>query len=77
MRLILITCIVGLLFANNGYAGEPMRLKAQLEGFDLTGAPVATAATGQARVEVVDDGSALSFRVNEENLDNLPMARSC
>ena len=74
MRLIFITCIVGLLFANNASADKPMRFKAQLEGFNLTGAPVATAATGQARGEVIDDGSALSFRVNVENFDNLLMA---
>ena len=74
MRLILITCLAGLLISNNGYAAKPLRFKAQLEGFDLNGAPVATAATGQARVEVVDDGSALAFRINVENLDNLLMA---
>ena len=74
MRLILITCVVGLLFANNSYADKPMRFKAQLEGFNLNGAPVATAATGQARVEVIDDGSALAFRINVENFDNLLMA---
>lgn len=38
MRLILISCIVGLLFASNGKADKPMRFKAQLEGFDVNGA---------------------------------------
>ena len=74
MRLILISCIVGLLFAGNSKADKPMRFKAQLEGFDLNGAPVNTAASGHARLEVIDDGSALAFRVNVENFDNLLMA---
>ncbi len=74
MRIILLACTLGLLFSGNSFADKPMRFKAQLEGFDLTGAPVATAATGQARLEVIDDGSALAFRVNIENFDNLLMA---
>ena len=74
MRLIIISCIVGLLYAGSGHADKPMRFKAQLEGFDLAGSPVNTAATGHARLEVIDDGSALAFRVNVENLDNLLMA---
>jgi hypothetical protein len=74
MKNFLIVCALGLLFAGASYADKPIRFKAQLEGFDLTGAPVATAATGQARVEVIDDGSALAFRVNIEDFDNLLMA---
>ena len=74
MRIILLACTLGLLFSGNSIADKPIRFKAQLEGFDLTGAPVATAATGQARLEVIDDGSALAFRVNIENFDNLLMA---
>ena len=74
MKTILIACTLGLLFSTNSFADKPLRFKATLEGFDLTGAPVATAATGQARVEVIDDGSALNFRVNVENFDNLLMA---
>ncbi len=71
---IVIACTLGLLFVGASHADKPQRYKAQLEGFDLTGAPVATAATGQARIEVIDDGTALAFRVNVENLDNLLMA---
>ena len=74
MRRLLITCIAALLFAGNSYADKPIRFKAQLEGFDAGGNPVNTAATGQARLEVIDDGSALAFRVNVQNLDNLLMA---
>ncbi len=71
---IAIACAFGFLFAGASLADKPLRYKAQLAGFDLTGAPVATAATGQARLEVIDDGTALAFRVNVENLDNLLMA---
>jgi len=74
MKKIIVAYALGLLIVGSSYAGEPMRFKAQLEGFDLTGAPVATIATGQARVDVIDDGSALAFRVNVENFDNLLMA---
>lgn len=75
MRLVLVSCMVGLfMFTTNSSADKPMRFKAQLEGFNAAGAPVNTAATGQARVEVIDDGSALAFRVNVQNLDNLLMA---
>ena len=46
MRLILLTCIVGLLYAGGSYADEPMPFKAKLEGFDLAGNPVSTTAPG-------------------------------
>lgn len=73
-KIIIIACALGWLVAGTSYADKSMRFRAQLEGFDLTGAPVATAATGEAKVEVIDDGSALAFRVNIENFDNLLMA---
>ncbi len=73
-KTIIVACALGLLFAGASQADKPLRVKAQLAGFDLAGAPVATAATGQARLEVIDDGTALAFRVNVENLDNLLMA---
>lgn len=73
-KTIAFTCALGLLFAGATLADKPQRYKAQLAGFDLTGAPVATAATGHARLEVIDGGTALAFRVNVENFDNLLMA---
>lgn len=73
-KMIAIACALGLVFAGASQADQPRRYKAQLAGFDLTGAPVDTAATGHARLEVIDGGSALTFRVNVENLDNLLMA---
>ena len=74
MRLILLVCTLGLIFSADSYAGKSERFEAKLEGFDLAGVPVLTAASGKARVEVIDDGSALSFRVKVERLDNLLMA---
>ncbi len=74
MKKIIMACALGLLVAGNTYAGKPMRFKAQLEGFNAAGAPIATAATGQAQVEIIDNGSALAFRVNVEGIDNLLMA---
>lgn len=63
-----------LLFAGSSFADSTMRFRTNLEGFDLTGAPIATAATGEAKVEVIDNGSALAVRVNVANFDNLLMA---
>ena len=74
MKKIIAVCAVCLLMAGNSYADKPMRFKAQLEGFNAAGAPIATAATGQARVEVIDDDTALTFRVNVEGIRNLLMA---
>jgi hypothetical protein len=51
-----------------------MRFKAHLEGFNAGGAAVATNATGEAKVEVIDGGTALNFRVNVAGIENLLMA---
>lgn len=74
MKKILIAGAMALLVAGNSYAGKKEEFKARLEGFDLTGAPVATAARGKAKLKVIDDGSALEFRVDVEDFDNLLMA---
>lgn len=74
MKMKITVCMLAILFAGTGFADNPNRFRAQLQGFDLTGAPVATAATGEAKVDIIDDGSALEFRVNVANLDNLLMA---
>ena len=68
---VLTLCLV---VVGSAYADRPMRFKAHLEGFDLNGNPVATNAKGMARVEVIDDGTALSFRVNVAGIKNLWMA---
>jgi len=64
----------GLLFANIGNAAKPMHFHAQLAGFNLAGVPVDTAATGHAKVEVIDDGTAIEFKVNVSGINNLWMA---
>lgn len=70
----ILVCLLGLLFAGASIADGSTRFRANLEGFNLRGEPVATAATGEAKVEVIDNGSALAFRVNVANFDNLLMA---
>lgn len=55
-------------------AGNSVNFKAHLDGFDLFGNPVATNATGNAKLEVIDDGSAVEFRVNVAGIRNLWMA---
>ena len=74
MKMKIAVCLLAFLFAGSSFADNPNRFRAQLQGFDLTGAPVATAATGEAKVEIIDSGSALAVRVNVANLDNLLMA---
>lgn len=74
MKKILIACAIALLVTGNSYAAKPMRFQAQLAGFNAGGQPVNTAATGHARVEVIDDGTALEFRVNVTGINNLLMA---
>lgn len=64
----------GLVFAGTGHADKPIRFHAQLSGFNAAGAPVDTAATGHAMVEVIDGGTALEFKVTVSGIDNLLMA---
>ena len=72
-KFILIT-ILGLALVGSSYADHRMRFKTHLEGFDLNGNPIATLATGEAMVEVLDNGTALGFKVNVADIDNLWMA---
>ena len=75
MRNILLLLVgLGLVFAATSHAAKPMRFHAQLSGFNAAGAPVDTAATGHAMVEVIDDGTALEFKVTVAGIDNLLMA---
>jgi hypothetical protein len=55
-------------------AAPPLRFKAHLEGFNLNGEPVPTNATGQATFEVIDNGTAIRYRVNVAGIRNLWMA---
>lgn len=70
----ILTLILGLAVIGYANAGNSLRFEAHLEGFNAAGAPVATNATGRATVEVIDDGTALAFRINVAGIDNLLMA---
>ena len=74
MKRLIYTLVLGLAVASTAYADRPMRFKAQLEGFNAGGNPIPTNATGNAKVEVIDDGTALDFRVNVAGIENLLMA---
>lgn len=74
MRIILFVLVLGSLAAGNALADKPMRFEAKLFGFNAAGAPVATNAQGHASVQVIDDGSAIKFKVNVAGIDNLLMA---
>jgi hypothetical protein len=55
-------------------AAKPLKFDANLFGFNAGGVPIATTAQGRATVEVIDDGTALNFRVKVAGIDNLLMA---
>lgn len=65
---------LGLAVAGSAHAQMPSRFKAHLDGFDLNGNPIATNATGEATIEIIDGGTALAFKVNIAGIDNLLMA---
>ncbi|MCB1887897.1 MAG: CHRD domain-containing protein [Rhodocyclaceae bacterium] len=65
---------LGLALAGSAVADSGLKFRAHLEGFTAGGAPVDTKAAGEARVEIIDGGSALQFRVNVAGIDNLLMA---
>lgn len=73
MRTILLALTLALTVAA-AQAGPKMLFKAQLDGFNAGGAPIPTNATGKARVEVIDEGTALQFSINVAGIDNLLMA---
>ena len=55
-------------------ADAPERYDAQLSGFNATGAVVDTNAAGIAKVEVVDNGTAIYYQINVAGLDGAFMA---
>jgi len=71
-KLLLVAAGVGC--ASAALADKPLRFDAHLEGYNLAGVPVPTSATGQARVEVVDGGTALYFQIEVAGLRNVLMA---
>ena len=74
MRILTLVLALGSLAAGNALADKLMRFQAKLFGFNAGGAPIATNAQGRASVEVIDDGTAIKFKVNVAGIDNLLMA---
>lgn len=72
----IIALALGLVVAGTASAGDDdeIRFEAELVGFNAGGVPIATNASGEARVDVIDDGTALNFRVKVEGINNLLMA---
>ena len=56
------------------FAGPPARYDAQLSGFDATGNVVDTNAAGVAKIEIVDDGTAIYYQINVAGLEGAFMA---
>ena len=56
------------------FAGPPARFDAQLSGFNAGGAVVDTNAAGVAKVEIIDDGTAIYYQINVAGLDGAFMA---
>jgi len=74
MKKIILTLALVLVVAANAYADKKIRFKAHLEGFNALGAPVDTKATGQAKFEVIDGGTAIKYRIKVSGIENLWMA---
>lgn len=74
MRNTLFALLLGMAVVGSAYADRGTRFQAKLQGFNASGAQIATNATGEAKVEIIDGGSALAFRVNVAGINNLLMA---
>jgi hypothetical protein len=74
MRKTILALTLGFAVAVNAYADRPMHFKTHLEGFNAAGHQVATNATGQAKFEVIDDGTAIQYSINVAGIENLWMA---
>ena len=74
MRNLLLGLALGVLVAGSANAAKPIIFRANLEGFNAGGAPIPTNAQGHAKVEVIDNGTALNFSVKVAGIDNLLMA---
>ncbi|MDH3413337.1 MAG: CHRD domain-containing protein [Gammaproteobacteria bacterium] len=70
----LLVLMLTLAGASSALADRPLRLEAKLVGFNAGGAPIDTMAQGHAKVEIIDDESAIKFRVKVAAIDNLLMA---
>ena len=74
MRNTLFALVLGFIVSGIAVADRPMKFDAKLEGFNAGGSPIPTNAQGRATAEVIDDGSAVKFRVKVAGIDNLLMA---
>ena len=74
MRNTLFALALVFLAGGNATGAKPLKFDAKLFGFNAAGVPIATAAQGRAKIEVIDDGTALNFRVKVAGIDNLLMA---
>lgn len=71
-RAILITLCIG--FIGHAEAGERMRFDTNLDNFNAAGAPVNSNAAGQAKVELVDDSTAIYYQIEVAGIENAFMA---
>lgn len=71
MRKSLVAFLLTLGFATAASADEGMRFRAHLVGGDLFGNPIATNATGEATLSVIDNGTAIRFKVEIAGIVNL------
>jgi hypothetical protein len=70
----LILLLVSLGITTVALAGPPNRFDAQLSGFNAGGAVVDTNAAGIAKVQIVDDNTAIYYQINVSGLDGAFMA---
>ena len=70
----MIVSLVCILLPVAALAGPPNRFDAQLSGFNAGGGVVDTNAAGVAKVEIVDDGTAIYYQINVAGLDGAFMA---
>ncbi|MCP5151635.1 MAG: CHRD domain-containing protein [Ectothiorhodospiraceae bacterium] len=70
----LVALALGLAVATGAQADRALKFRAHLDGFNAAGQPVATNATGQARFEVIDGGTAVRYSVKVAGIENMFMA---
>lgn len=74
MRNVLFALVLGFSLVGIAAADKPMKFDTKLVGFNAGGAAIPTTAQGRAKVEVIDDGTAVNFSVKVAGIDNLLMA---
>jgi hypothetical protein len=74
MQKILFALTCGIAIASLAQAAPNERFTAHLTGGDANNNFIETNATGQATFEVVDDGTAIRYRINVAGIENLWMA---